>query len=432
LARVNPEPLVQTLENFQMKKTLVALAALAATSAFAQSTVELYGRANLDVSQYSATGSTAGTAGDLVNRTRVADSGSRFGIRVNEDLGGGQRAFVVCETGINLDASGVAGQGVGVASGAANADNTGVAGLCSREAHLGLGNTAYEVRLGRQNVFWTHGELNQTGANFTSGDVLGAMYAGAAGFTVNNAARQANTILVQFNKDSALGADFAGSHVYYSVDAGEGAVANPALVPNKAATQGFKLNWNNGPFVAMIDYSATRNAGNTAAARNNAADAGNYDQKSTKAGVGYKYATDSIISYTIWNYGRDYNLAASQTAAPTILNIVGAAIGGRSQTGNGINLVHSLGGGYTAYGQYGVINRAKNAAGAEVDQSGATAQMIGIRKDLSKRTGLYAWYGTIKNEQANAVNFTGGSYASGNSAAGADPKVTAIGVMHNF
>ena len=106
--------------------------------------------------------------------------------------------------------------------------------------------------------------------------------------------------------------------------------------------------------------------------------------------------------------------------------------GSRKQSGNGINLVHNLGGGLTAYARMAKFGKAKDYAGADVANSGAKAYMVGIRKDLSKRTGVYAWTGKITNESANAVNFSGGSYASGNSPVGADPKVTAIGIMHNF
>jgi len=65
-----------------MKKTLIALAAVAATgAAFAQSSVTIYGK--VDVSLEKVTGSTA-TMGDI--------HGSRLGFRGAEDLGGGLQA----------------------------------------------------------------------------------------------------------------------------------------------------------------------------------------------------------------------------------------------------------------------------------------------------------------------------------------------------
>jgi len=414
-----------------MKKSLIALAALAATGAFAQSTVTIYGRANVDVSNYSATGATAGTASDLVGRTRVADSGSRFGFRVNEDLGGGLRAFVVCETGINIDNGGANGQGVGATSPVNTSANT----FCSREGHVGVGNATAELRLGRQNVWWSHGELNQTGANFTSFDAIGGMYAPSSGMSAATISRESNVILL--HAGSALGA-FAGSQAYYSVNAQEGATTGtstavaatataPATAtgaPNKGSIMGFKLNYSAGPLVAMLDYAAGKNSAN------NSANSQDFDSNSTKVGVGYKYAAGSIASFTWFKHERTYNLAASNTAAPTIINLA-AAYGSREQSGWAINLQHKMGQ-VNLYGQYGVFGDAKNSAGAAVANTGAKGIMVGARYDLSKRTAVYGAFAKLTNESANALNFSGGAYASGNSAVGADPKVMGVGVMHNF
>lgn len=80
-----------------MKKTLIALAAVAATgAAFAQSSVTLYGVA--DVSVAKATGAkTAASANGLLN-----NGNSRLGVRGTEDLGGGLKASFNLEQGINL------------------------------------------------------------------------------------------------------------------------------------------------------------------------------------------------------------------------------------------------------------------------------------------------------------------------------------------
>src|SRR2546426_8228206 len=95
-----------------MQKKLLALAvagALAPAAAMAQSTVEIYGRANLGIDNWKATGATLGT-GNFAARTRIYDSGSRLGFRVNEGLGGGMRAFVVMESGVNVDSANNNGQ----------------------------------------------------------------------------------------------------------------------------------------------------------------------------------------------------------------------------------------------------------------------------------------------------------------------------------
>ncbi len=397
----------------------------------AQSSVTIYGRANVDISNYSATGAAAGAGQDVVGRTRVADSGSRFGFRVNEDLGGGMRAFVVCETGINVDNGGFAGQGVGLnANGSTGASTTSLGAasqnastntFCSREGHVGVGNATAEIRLGRQNIWWTHGEINQTGANFLSADVLGGMYAPSSGLSAAPLARTSNVVLL--HGGSGLGA-FAGSQVYWV--AGAEAATTPAAAPNKGDAYGFKLNYSAGPIVAMFDYGKVNNSSND---RTNA---GNFDADGWKLGVGYKYAAGSLISLTYWDLSRTFTLAASNVAAPTNVNLGSTSIGSRSQTGFGINLQHALTNQIDVYAQYGKMGNAKNSAGTAIANSGVVGTMLGARYKLSKRTSVHATYAQLKNGAANAVNFSGGSYASGNSALGADPKVMAVGIMHNF
>jgi len=78
-----------------MKKSLIALAALGAFAgaASAQSSVTLYGRVDLSI------GKGAGTAQKTINN----GSGSRFGVRGVEDLGGGLSALFQIEHRFNAD-----------------------------------------------------------------------------------------------------------------------------------------------------------------------------------------------------------------------------------------------------------------------------------------------------------------------------------------
>src|SRR4029077_15965561 len=76
----------QTTGDAFMQKKLLAVAvagALAPAAAMAQSTVEIYGRANVGIDQYAATGSkgingTPDGTGDFKSRLRVFDLGSRL------------------------------------------------------------------------------------------------------------------------------------------------------------------------------------------------------------------------------------------------------------------------------------------------------------------------------------------------------------------
>ena len=87
-----------------MKKTLIALAAVAATSvAFAQSSVTLYGVADVSLAKSSGTSLRFDSAGShAVGSNGFNNGGSRWGIRGVEDLGGGLKAGFNFEQGLSL------------------------------------------------------------------------------------------------------------------------------------------------------------------------------------------------------------------------------------------------------------------------------------------------------------------------------------------
>src|SRR5215510_7011235 len=143
-----------------MQKKLLAIAvagALAPAAAMAQSTVEIYGRANIGIDNWESKGG-ADPTGNFKGRLRVFDFGSRLGFRVNESLGGGMRAFVVMETGVNIDSGSGNGQ-----SGSANA-STGF--WASRDSYAGIGGDWGDVRFGRQSPFYGNGIIMQAGSNY--------------------------------------------------------------------------------------------------------------------------------------------------------------------------------------------------------------------------------------------------------------------------
>lgn len=79
-----------------MKKIVLStIVALAATSAFAQSNVEVYGKMRIYQESYK-----AGTAGAL---TQQSNDASRLGFKGSEDMGGGLKANFAIETGIGAD-----------------------------------------------------------------------------------------------------------------------------------------------------------------------------------------------------------------------------------------------------------------------------------------------------------------------------------------
>ncbi len=96
-----------------MKKSLIAIAALAATTgAFAQSSVTLYGRLDLGMSSNKNV-SNAGGVGTLDATSKKFSlagaqgvrTGGRLGVRGTEDLGGGLKASFNIETNVSPDSS---------------------------------------------------------------------------------------------------------------------------------------------------------------------------------------------------------------------------------------------------------------------------------------------------------------------------------------
>jgi predicted porin len=87
-----------TLEKISMKKTLIAMAVVAASgAAFAQSSVTLYGRVDANVSK------TTGSQTALRDGSETGAGGSRFGFKGTEDLGSGLKAAFAIETGVRAD-----------------------------------------------------------------------------------------------------------------------------------------------------------------------------------------------------------------------------------------------------------------------------------------------------------------------------------------
>ena len=144
-----------------MKKSLIALAALAATGAFAQSSVTLFGVVDIGYGSHT----TTGPNGASIKSSGVMDgglAGSRIGFRGTEDLGGGLKADFWVEQGISPTngalfgvRSGAAGHqvdGFSVAGGAAALSGTAGAYTQStnRQTYLGLTSGAGTLRVGYQ------------------------------------------------------------------------------------------------------------------------------------------------------------------------------------------------------------------------------------------------------------------------------------------
>jgi len=393
-----------------MQKKLLAIAvagALAPAAAMAQSTVEIYGRANVGLDSWQATGSTDPT-GSFKSRVRVFDFGSRLGFRVNESLGGGMRAFVVMETGVNIDS--------GTNSGQSTSANASTGFWASRDSYAGIGGDWGDVRFGRQSPFYSNGIIMQAGSNYINQAMDSAF--SFAGPLAQPTGRESN--IVSYNSPTLGGFNASLS---YGPGASEGS-AYTGTGQSKEQLYAVTGRYSGGPIRAQFDYGTRKNVGNVT----------DQDRNAWKLGLGWSYAPGSQISAIVGNV-KDKNLSAANAL---IVGGVPIAAAGSSPSANiGIvNWEHMLGQWQliAQYAKFGKIKDLTNDPG-NTDAQGYT---LAAKYFLSKRTGVYASFNQIKNKENSWWDISNGGSSSATGAnltlanRGADPRIIAVGVMHNF
>ncbi|MGA3948794.1 porin [Ralstonia nicotianae] len=122
----------------KMKLFAAAVAALAAGGAYAQSSVTLYGVADVGVEWANKVPGADGQGHSRVAMQSGNLSGSRWGLRGVEDLGGGLKGIFNLESGFNLD------------TGAGAQTSNGTSRLFGRNAYVGLQGQWGQLTLGRQ------------------------------------------------------------------------------------------------------------------------------------------------------------------------------------------------------------------------------------------------------------------------------------------
>ena len=143
-----------------MKKTLIAMAALVATSAFAQSSVTISGFMHGSYDTFSVKNAGATRTGNK-SENRVTDNSSRIIFGVVEDLGGGLSAVGQVDMRFGLDAQ--QRFAPDDLPGATKVNPAGFAGTTGNN-HVGLSSKSMgAIRLGRQDIHYTEGaQFNHT------------------------------------------------------------------------------------------------------------------------------------------------------------------------------------------------------------------------------------------------------------------------------
>ncbi len=213
-----------------MKKTLIALAALAATASFAQSSVTLYGLANIGFA------STNGAATAMTGGPNGTDS--NWGIKGSEDLGGGLAANFNFEAGFKPDTG--------------NADNT-ASQTFQRTSWVGLSSkTLGEVRLGRQYTVGLYGSIGTMPSTYVDSALAVGLGFNGMGSRTNN---QIQYISPAFNGFSVRAStQLAG-------DTTSATTSTAADTANSAKNNELGLAYANGPITANLTGANVDTAG---------------------------------------------------------------------------------------------------------------------------------------------------------------------------
>jgi len=389
-----------------MKKTLVALAALAATASFAQSSVTLSG--NLDFAYSSTTGSNTAYNGNTIATTTGTSSTSVINIRAIEDIGGGMK--VTAHYGLDPrtlanDSLGVSNAKYAVTTTAAPANLANTAtGLGRDELFVGISGGFGEIRIGAPNSISlnTHQAASPLGTGVGSGYAFISQNASVT-TRFSRSVRYDSPIMNGFSVSAlhAPGGDGANTSSTTTTGGNTAGTQNSALAsnttglgePNARKATEFSLNYSNGPLnvrLASVNFAAQDNP------------LGYY-------GIGaasLKSATTSMI-------GANYTFGATTVYAGYT---TGDQIVGSAGTNDGSTVKATRLAVKQAMGTVDVIVQTQNlivTSAAGVD--GPTQTLVGARVDynLSKTAVAYLGYQRLDTAAAySAATFAGGDLST--------------------
>jgi len=474
-----------------MKKTLVALAALAAAGgAFAQSGnaraisgsgVEIFGV--VDARYQSATATNNGTISRLDNS---GESSSRLGFRVMEDLGGGWAAGAWLEAGVNNDdgrgqnttanATNM-GQNFAVGSGSQNgaqaANYTGtVAGPVSsglnglqgltfnRASVISLLNKDLgELRLGRDYVptFWNltvYDPFGTVGSGAATNTALGALNPSAV---ANSAPGSALPAIRASNSIGWLSSDLNGFRIQVMAglseiatncvgfgtvqvsQAGTGAANSCVGASGDGKYAGFRVQYNNGPLslAAASGQTAYSNAIDAAVITNlgfnvnNLQAGGNLQNVGTYKAVNFGGSYDLKVVKLFAQLGTQTKEAHTSTAYAIATNTYANTVRTDGSMSHNLIGINAPVGNWLLRASYSTAKR--EAGGTVATELTQTQSAIGAVYNMSKRTAIYGTYSSMSATGVGAIANIG---VQSTSTATAGETVRAsgldLGVRHSF
>jgi len=376
--------------DLSMKKSLIALAALAATSAFAQSSVTLYGR--IDMGWGTATTKAANGTQDkstgLVDGTQTSNA---IAFRGTEDLGGGLTAGFNLEQGISPTQAGgwntrTASSAHQVANGGAISAGTMRAGNVSLRGGFGL------VEVGT--LQWSAGYAVSSRwgpfAEGFGGEAHTIMPSRITGLSYTTPAFSNTTVTLQHG----------GAHGN-RIDRESVADAADGLRKNKSARTGINIQHAAGPLYLGAAYERTAVEaranvnGLTAGAALGTGFASNAYGAPVANGAAVVARTE-----TAWAVAATYDLGVAQIRGMAVERDNGA-VSATKTSGNGLAITVPMGA--AAFGLATNNQKAKTAGATTQDVSG---HQVNVRYNLSKRTNVYIHHGTDKDKGSAVTTST--------------------------
>jgi predicted porin len=350
-----------------------AAAMAAATAAQAQTQVQIYG-----IMDTAVVGEHGGNASPSTKITSGAASASRIGFRGTEELGNGLSAFFTLETGVKIDTGEVDAAGT----------------IFNRQAFVGLKSEAGSVALGRQYTPWH--------LAMVAFDPFGTGYAGSSKnlFPDNGTnVRTSNTVTYKSPKLNGFDGELAYSFGEQS-DASTGRQFGGAL------------GYANGPLALRLAYNSknTDVIGTTSAVAISRSLGRN-----TMLGATYQFPAFKL--HAIYGIDKGFN---------------SATLGNNNNPYGGVKPTPSTDGRDLLLGlsapvgpgtlMFSVMHKDDRTS---FDQD-ASSWGIGYLYGLSKRTGLYAAYAHINNQ--NGAGYT----VANNTESGTGNSAYNLGIRHTF
>lgn len=361
-----------------MKKTVLALAAIAASSAaFAQSSVTLFGVVDASVESVKGDNTVTRVSSDNL-------SSSRIGFKGTEDLGGGLKANFFLDASLKTD------------TGAADSSR-----FFGRSAWVGLAGGFGEARIGRQDSLIGAQTAAALGAQAYDEAVVGQTLGGAGYRRVDNALTY---IAPTFVPGLALAAQY--STAVDSLANNGLAAPNTALDSaenangsNKGRAYGLSADYANGPLAAGISYIHVNTDVRGDIENTGVLVYGSYDLGVAKLTAYYNEdSTDRAFD--------DRQVFGIKAAVPVAQGV-------------------TLSAGYASVKNANASSTSFNAKDTKDD--GADIFTVKAQYDLSKRTALYALFTQVNNDDNARLSVSGATTSAGKSSRG-----LAVGVRHNF